>query len=1297
MNFRSIWKGWRRSALRRRRAAHRDQRRTSLAWSADVLESRKLLTTLTVTDLEDNLTVGDGQLTLREALQAANSNASVDGSAAGQSDAQDQIVFQPGLTGTIHFDSALGQLVISGAVHIQGLGAKDTIIDAGQHSRVFLATSGAGDVGFDGVTISGGRTTAEVDTGGGIQFLSEGILTITNSALTGNGTSGFDARGGAIFTNVGPVNLQNCLIAGNATTGVHGRGIAIYSENAPIRLVNSTISGNAASGYHGGSSIYTLGHQGSLEMVNSTITANFGIGSDDVGSGGIAIVRGVVSLKNSILSGNFSQDGSAVDVEVSGYATPATFTASHSLIGVKGGVGGDFLAPAPLGAPDANGNLIGTPQNPISARLAPLADHGGPTLTHALLAGSPAIDAGSNALALGLDASPLGTDQRGPGFPRIDHAVVDMGSFEGRFSFDPPLPDNPALVVTTADDELDSDLGDRNDLSLREALSIANRAFGRDTIQFAPGLSGVPLLLTLGQLTIIDDVTIQGRGVKETVIDAQGNSRIFDVFRSGVNVTINGVTLTGGHTALERDEGGAIRLNWAGSLTLRDSVMAANSTSGFAARGGGVFSKFAAVTIVNSLLSGNSAFNDGGAGSAIFALNGPIAISNSTISGNYNGDQDSHHSSIYTQGGLGTISLTNSTVTNNSGHGTQSPGGGGVVSVRAPIVVHNSIISGNRDRFGEEFSISLTGYNRPSNLTVRNSLIGSNFGENPLLPAPIGSPDANGNLVGTRANPIDARLGALADNGGKTPTHALLADSPARDAGSNALATGLDGVGLTTDQRGPGFPRIQGGLVDMGAWEGDWQIDRAFLRPEALEGLYFVGNELTKVLRAGSQLTFVNRAGNTSKGVAQDGIHVVATDWSQAGVFDPVAGTISFANGSVWRKVRELGGTWLNALGRDLAISAVGTDLMFTNAAGQTVSGRFLNANTVEAPGWKVTGQLTNSGQRIEWANNTVWDLVPDFGDEMANSAGAPVQIVQSGSSLTFVNRLGKTSAGHFIDAGHVVATDWGNIVGTLHNQWIEWANGSVWRTQSLSGVDPYLGGLWDVQGQDSRILQAGGSLTFVDGSGKFSAPSAGRFVSTTDLVIDDWGMRATLAGGQLTFSNGDVWTRLPDVAGPYLDQSGKLTRIAQLERSVQFTDNAGIVTHGLIVGASEFNETEGPMRHGAITGTEFQWSTGDLWKKLPDLRGAWLLNAPSQPAYFDQSGKSVRFVNETGKLFRGTFQSTTRIATDVNPAEPNAPVITVDIDNGNLRFSNSARNWQRPPDSVLDSLFADPSQWPFV
>ena len=60
-----------------------------------------------------------------------------------------------------------------------------------------------------------------------------------------------------------------------------------------------------------------------------------------------------------------------------------------------------------------------------------------------------------------------------------------------------------------------------------------------------------------------------------------------------------------------------------------------------------------------------------------------------------------------------------------------------------------------------------------------------------------------------------ALLAPLGNYGGPTQTMPPLPGSPVIDAGSNALVP----EGVTTDQRGPGFPRIVNGVVDIGAFE----------------------------------------------------------------------------------------------------------------------------------------------------------------------------------------------------------------------------------------------------------------------------------------------------------------------------------------------------------------------------------------------------------------------------------------------------------------------------------------------
>ena len=139
----------------------------------EMLESRLLLTTYVVNSLAD-VVANDGALTLREALQAANSNTAVNEASAGSESATDRIQFAVG--GVINLQ--LGELVVSGNTDIEG----SVTLDAGGKSRVMSITGG--DVSLNGLTIRNGKDSSYY--GGGIFFNSTGSLTVTNSTSSGN-------------------------------------------------------------------------------------------------------------------------------------------------------------------------------------------------------------------------------------------------------------------------------------------------------------------------------------------------------------------------------------------------------------------------------------------------------------------------------------------------------------------------------------------------------------------------------------------------------------------------------------------------------------------------------------------------------------------------------------------------------------------------------------------------------------------------------------------------------------------------------------------------------------------------------------------------------------------------------------------------------------------------------------------------------------------------------------------------------------------------------------------------------
>jgi len=286
-----------------------------------------------------------------------------------------------------------------------------------------------------------------------------------------------------------------------------------------------------------------------------------------------------------------------------------------------------------------------------------------------------------------------------------------------------------------------------------------------------------------------------------------------------------------------------------GNRAVGGSASGAGSGHGGDASGGGVGTSapgtFTDSAVVNNQAIGGSASNvsgaatggdarGGGISSSILAYaTGWLSLANSTISDNraaggtgsagWNGvGGDGIAGGVYTQG---ECSITNCTLTLNTavgGTGSYWNGtgtGGGIIASGPDLIVGSSIVAGN-------VAASAPDINRPSSqgaaTTLGNNLIGLGSGVSGFTNG------VNGDQVGG-PTPIDPRLGPLANNGGRTPTHALLPDSPAIDRGSNSS-------GRPLDQRGPGFVRSFG-PSDVGALE---RTEAGV--PTATTGLFVIGD-----------------------------------------------------------------------------------------------------------------------------------------------------------------------------------------------------------------------------------------------------------------------------------------------------------------------------------------------------------------------------------------------------------------------------------------------------------------------
>jgi hypothetical protein len=223
-------------------------------------------------------------------------------------------------------------------------------------------------------------------------------------------------------------------------------------------------------------------------------------------------------------------------------------------------------------------------------------------------------------------------------------------------------------------------------------------------------------------------------------------------------------------------------------LTLTNVTDSSNrvrgGTGGRGGNGGSVGSSFSAL----AGRGGNGGNGGVAGGGGLFLNSGTLDMTNVTVAANQAKDSTGGVQGLSGSGGK------------HNHHGIPGAGqagqGGGIQNAGGTVNATNSLIALNTAATAPDFSGDFA--------TASNNLLGDGTGSN-LAPA---NPDANGNIVGSAASPIDPMLGPLAHNGGPTRTQALLAGSPAIDAGTTSGAP-------ATDQRGT----VRDTHPDIGAFE----------------------------------------------------------------------------------------------------------------------------------------------------------------------------------------------------------------------------------------------------------------------------------------------------------------------------------------------------------------------------------------------------------------------------------------------------------------------------------------------
>lgn len=818
-----------------RQSAKRRPRRLSI----ESLERRQVLATFIVNTAVDVVSESDLATSLREAIALANDTAG-----------HDTIEFEPAVfAAPSQINLSLGQLEVSDALTINGPAANLTLM-AGQDSRILSANQNVADLVIRDLTLQGGRTTGQAESGGALAFDSAGQLSLHRVTLFDNATQGNDSPGGALFS-LGATTIVDSLVSGNRTEGGNSHGGGLYTRGSSLTIEQTEISSNETLGLNargGGAYAYagdatisqsliidnqtgaedgnggglfarggmtivasrvsgnqTLGedadgggissrgdltltqtavHQnqthgryaagggisatsGSLTLTTSSVTSNQTLGSTS-GGGGIVAVRATVALVDSTLSSNAANGTGGIgggllallgDVDLVGSTVvenvalnegggiflsdnaEKTFVISNSIVALnqdsgaapdirQGEVPGSLTVLATLvgdragsgldesQTADADGNLVGDAGGlgVIDPLIGPLF-FSGVTHVRPLLENSPAIGAGNGAFVT------TSFDGRSEPFLRVSAGTVDMGAFEFQFV-------NPdRLVVNTLADELNFA---NNDVSLREAIHVAGGLPGANTITFDDTVTATPgtIELSLGELVIDSALQIIGPGSEQLVVDAMQQSRVIRVANDAGDVTLSGLTLTGGVTsrtnvpiAQTSSQGGGILSQSDGMLVIVDSKVSGNATFGDGAFGGGIYSAVGAVDLIRSEVSDNQTRGFFAPGGGLFAAIGDVTVVDSRLTGNLTGGVDSAGGAIASIAGnvsvdnsllannrtlrsaaaggalysvAGNVTITSSELLENFTSGDRSPGGAVFAGAGTNLEVMQSEISGNR-------------------------------------------------------------------------------------------------------------------------------------------------------------------------------------------------------------------------------------------------------------------------------------------------------------------------------------------------------------------------------------------------------------------------------------------------------------------------------------------------------------------------------------------------------------------------------------------------------------------------
>jgi hypothetical protein len=288
---------------------------------------------------------------------------------------------------------------------VLSVAANDLVLQgpgAGKLTIPGISHTGVGTLRVDSVRIADGTRG----------IVSNGSVSLDESIVTGCSAEGIRSNAGLV--------MRNSTVSNNGYTGVS-------VSTGDTQITGSTISGNRG-GYCGALTTYGVGK---VRIENTTISGNSGAWAACISASTVTVANSTVAFSSSIAnvmtgytSVGLTTNSPELHLESSIFAnnSPADLNVSASTV-ISGHNNLIMLGAIAF----ETGAKVALPVDTLAADplLDPLANNGGPTMTHALRAGSPAIDAGNNNAA-------LASDQRGSPFLRIAGPKPDIGAFESQ-------------------------------------------------------------------------------------------------------------------------------------------------------------------------------------------------------------------------------------------------------------------------------------------------------------------------------------------------------------------------------------------------------------------------------------------------------------------------------------------------------------------------------------------------------------------------------------------------------------------------------------------------------------------------------------------------------------------------------------------------------------------------------------------------------------------------------------------------------------------------------------------------